>query len=232
MRPQDRLIFALDVPGLEEARRYVEALAGRVGVFKVGLELFTAAGPEAAREVARRAPLFLDLKLYDIPETVRRAAHEAAALGAAFLTAHAESERMLSAAVEGAPGVKVLAVTLLTSASAAEVQEDWGLPPEELVIRRARLAERAGCAGVVCSPEETAAVKRAYPGLLVVNPGVRPAWAAGRGDQRRLSTPAEAIRAGADYLVVGRPIRDHASPLQAAALIVEEIAAALGGPAA
>ncbi len=232
MRPQDRLIFALDVPGLEEARRYVEALAGRVGVFKVGLELFTAAGPEAAREVARRAPLFLDLKLYDIPETVRRAAREAAALGATFLTAHAESERMLSAAVEGASGVKVLAVTLLTSASAAEVQEDWGLSPEELVIRRARLAERAGCAGVVCSPEETAAVKRVCPGLLVVNPGVRPAWAAGRGDQRRLSTPAEAIRAGADYLVVGRPIRDHASPLQAAALIVEEIAAALGGPAA
>jgi orotidine-5'-phosphate decarboxylase len=139
---------------------------------------------------------------------------------------------MLSAAVEGAPGVRVLAVTLLTSASFEETQATYHLSPAELVLSRARLAERAGCAGVVCSPQETAAVKEACPKLLVVNPGIRPAWAADRGDQRRISTPAEAIRAGADYVVVGRPIRDHTSPRQAASLINEEIAAALKGPAA
>jgi orotidine-5'-phosphate decarboxylase len=126
----------------------------------------------------------------------------------------------------------VLAVTLLTSSSAQEAAELYRLGPEELVLARAAMAEGAGCAGVVCSAQETAAVKRAHPKLLVVNPGIRPAWAADRGDQRRVATPAEAIRAGADYLVVGRPIRDHSSPKEAARLIVEEISAALKGPAA
>jgi orotidine-5'-phosphate decarboxylase len=232
MEPKDRLIFALDVRDLEAARRYLEMLEGRVGVFKVGLELFMAAGPEAARRAADYGRLFLDLKLHDIPETVRRASRKAAELGAAFLTVHAESERMLAAAVEAAPHTRVLAVTLLTSSSAEETQAAYHLTPSQLVLARARLAERAGCAGVVCSSAETAAVKGACPGLLVVTPGIRPAWAAERGDQRRISTPAEAIRAGADYIVVGRPIRDHAMPAEAAALIVEEIATALKGPAA
>jgi orotidine-5'-phosphate decarboxylase len=232
MQPKDRLIFALDVPGLEEARRYLELLEGEVGVFKVGLELFLAAGPEAARLAAGYGRLFLDLKLHDIPETMRRSSRRAAELGAEFLSVHAESERGLAAAVEGAPHTKVLAVTLLTSSSPTEAGEVCGLGPGDIAVARARLAERAGCAGVVCAGNETARLKEVFPGLLVVNPGIRPAWAAERADQRRISTPAEAIRAGADYIVVGRPIRDHSSPRQAARLIAEEIATALKGPAA
>lgn len=232
MKPKDRLIFALDVADLAAARRYCELLEGEVGLFKVGLELFLSAGPQAVREVAGFGRVFLDLKLHDIPETVRRAARQAATLGAAMLTVHAESERLLAAAVEGAAHTRVFAVTLLTSTSAAEAGKLCPLTPSEIVLARAAMAQAAGCAGVVCAPTETARVKAAFPGLLVINPGIRPAWAAELADQMRVSTPAEAIRAGADYLVVGRPIRDHSSPRQAARLICEEIAAGLSGPAA
>lgn len=226
MEAKDRLIFALDVASLDEARRYLEMLSGEVGWFKVGLELFVAAGPEAARLVAGRGRLFLDLKLHDIPATVRRAAQAAASLGAAMLTVHAEGERLLSAAVEGAGGAKVLAVTLLTSTSAEEAASLFRLEAAELVVERARMAERSGCAGVVCSPQEAARVKAACPQLLVVTPGIRPSWAAEPGDQRRVASPAEALRSGADYLVVGRPISRHPNPREAARRVVEEIASA------
>jgi orotidine-5'-phosphate decarboxylase len=188
-----------------------------VGVFKIGLELWSAAGPEAVRRVreATRATLFLDLKLHDIPATVEGAARALRPLGPAMLTVHASGGKaMLEAAVRGAgPGFRVLGVTRLTSLSAS-IDE---------VTELARLAREAGCGGVVCSGAEARAVRQAVgPELRVVCPGVRPAGA-DVADQVRVMTPAAAIAAGADYLVVGRPIRDAADPLAAAAAIADEI---------
>jgi orotidine-5'-phosphate decarboxylase len=217
----DRLIFPLDVPSLEAALPWVERLREHVGVFKVGLELFSAAGPEAVLAVQRAggAGVFLDAKLHDIPNTVGGAARVLRDLRPAMLTVHASGGKaMLESAVRGAgPGVLVLAVTHLTSleASVAEVCE------------LARVAREAGCGGVVCSGHEAAAVRDAVgPGLRIVCPGVRPAGD-DAGDQARVMTPAQAIAAGADYLVCGRPIRDAADPVAAATRVADEIAAAL-----
>jgi len=226
LEAKKRLIFALDVADLNEAGRLVNLLREDVGLFKVGLELFTAAGPESGRLVAGSGEdnLFLDLKLHDIPETVRRAARAAAELGARFITVHAASEPMLEAAVEGAGEGKVLAVTLLTSAGTSEA---GGREPGEVVLERAGMAIGAGCTGVVCAAGEAALVKENFPSLIVVTPGIRPAWAADPSDQKRVATPAEAIVAGADYIVVGRPIRDSADPKEAARRIAEEISSVL-----
>jgi orotidine-5'-phosphate decarboxylase len=217
----ERLIFPLDVPSLDAALPWVERLRDYVGVFKVGLELFSAAGPEAVRAVQRAggAGVFLDVKLHDIPNTVGGAARALRELRPAMLTVHAAGGKaMLEAAVRGAgPGVVVLAVTRLTSleSSIAEVCE------------LARVAREAGCCGVVCSGHEAAAVRDAVgPGLRIVCPGVRLAGD-DPGDQARVMTPAEAIAAGADHLVCGRPIRDAADPVAAASRIADEIHAAL-----
>jgi orotidine-5'-phosphate decarboxylase len=206
---------------MEEARRLVELLKDDVGLFKVGLELFTVAGFDAARLVTESGRgLFLDLKLHDIPETVKRAAKAAADLEARFVTVHAASEGMLAAAVEGAGEDRVLAVTLLTSVG---TEEAGGRDPGEIVLERAGMAIGAGCTGVVCAASEASLVKENFPTLIVVTPGIRPAWAADPSDQRRVATPAEAIKAGADYIVVGRPIRDYTDPREAARRITEEI---------
>lgn len=217
----DRLIFPLDVDSLELALPWVERLRGSVGIFKVGLELFSAAGPEAVRAVraASGAGVFLDVKLHDIPATVEGAARVLRGIGPAMLTVHTSGGRaMLEAAVRGAgPDVRVLGVTRLTSlqASADEVCE------------LARLAREAGCGGIVCSGAEAAAVRKAIgPQLAIVCPGVRPAGG-DAGDQARVVTPAAAIAAGADYVVCGRPIRDAADPVAAADAIADEIARAL-----
>jgi orotidine-5'-phosphate decarboxylase len=219
---RDRLIFALDVPTLDEARAWVDRLAPHVGLFKIGLELFAAAGPEAVRAVAREEGpgLFLDLKLHDIPATVAGAVRAVRRLGGVrMLTVHVDGGReMLEAAVESAgEEICILGVTRLTSLAAA---------PEE-VAELALRAREAGCGGVVCSGAEVAAVRAAVgKRLRLVCPGVRPAGSA-PGDQTRVITPREAIRAGADYLVVGRPIRDAADPARAARAIAEEIASRL-----
>jgi orotidine-5'-phosphate decarboxylase len=173
-------------------------------------------------------PVFLDLKLHDIPATVEGAARSAAATGAALLTVHAAGgPEMVRAAVRGAgPGVRVLAVTVLTSLDAAAFEE-IGLagPPEAAVVRLARLAVGAGAGGLVCSPQEVAAVRAAVgPGPLLVVPGVRPAGAA-LGDQARVATPAQAVGAGADVIVVGRPLRDAPDPVAAARAIAAELPA-------
>lgn len=235
---KDYLVFALDVPGAAAAEPLVERLAGAVGMFKIGLELFVREGPAVTALVRRRggARIFLDLKLHDIPATVRRATAAAAALGVDFVTVHCgESPAMLQAAVAGAAGrVKVLGVTVLTSVGAADL-EAAGLRPElagdpgRLVLARAAMAEAAGCAGVVCAGHELGMLKRRFGDrLLAVVPGIRPAAGEVAGDdQRRVMTPAAAVAAGADYLVVGRPIRDAADPREAAARIVEQIAGAL-----
>lgn len=229
LRPaRDRLIFALDVPHGDQALALVDELAPYVGCFKVGLELFVAEGPELVREVSGRAPVFLDLKLHDIPATVAGAARAASRLGARYLTVHADlGARALAAAVEAAPETRILAITVLTSVAAVDlVASGISGTLQELVLHRARQAAEVGCAGLVCSGAEAAAVRAAQPSLEIITPGVRPQGAA-VGDQARVVTPAGAIGAGASALVIGRPLRDAKDRPAAALAILEEIAAAL-----
>ncbi|MEZ4402049.1 MAG: orotidine-5'-phosphate decarboxylase [Kofleriaceae bacterium] len=226
--PGNRLIVALDVADATAAA----ALAAHVGAaaswVKVGLELFIAEGPAvvaAARAGGHR--VMLDLKLHDIPETVGRAMAQAARLGAELLTVHAGGgRRMLEAAVAATVGTpaRVLAVTVLTSLTDAELAEVGAVGgAAALVSARAALAAAAGCHGVVASPEEAAAIRAAAPAdFLIVTPGIRPAGA-DAGDQRRIATPAAARAAGADLIVVGRPIRDAADPAAAARAIAVEL---------
>jgi orotidine-5'-phosphate decarboxylase len=224
---ENRICAALDFGAWKQAEPFARAIAPAVGMLKVGLELFVAEGPAVVRETAALGrPVFLDLKLHDIPNTVEGAARSAAATGASLLTVHASGgAEMIRAAVRGAGGrLRVLAVTVLTSMDAAAL-EAIGLagPPEAAVVRLARLAVDAGAGGLVCSPHEVAQVRAAVgPGPLLVVPGVRPPGAA-KGDQARVATPAEAVRAGADVIVVGRPLRDAADPAAAA----RDIAASL-----
>jgi orotidine-5'-phosphate decarboxylase len=225
---QNRICAALDFATWREAEPFARSIAPHVGLLKVGLELFTAEGPPAVRAAAALGkPVFLDLKLHDIPNTVEGAARSAAATGAALLTVHASGgPEMVRAAVRGAGGrVRILAVTVLTSLDGAAL-EKIGLagPPEAAVVRLAKLAVEAGAGGLVCSPHEVAAVRAAVgPGPLLVVPGVRPAGAA-LGDQARVATPEAAVRAGADVIVLGRPLRDAPDPAAAARAIAEAIA--------
>ncbi len=232
--PQKRIIFALDVASTAAALGLVDLVKDRVGVFKIGLELFTSVGPEVVRAVKERAPgcaIFLDLKFHDIPATIKGAVRSAGALGVEFVTAHcADGPEMLRAAVEG--GVKVLGVTVLTSLSEEELRAsglDTGMFATwaDLVLYRARMAARAGCVGVVCSGLEARSVKDELgEGFLVVTPGIRMGTDPS-DDQRRTTTPYEAVYNGADYIVVGRPIRNAADPARAAEEISEEIERAL-----
>jgi orotidine-5'-phosphate decarboxylase len=225
MTNRDRLCAALDFPTWEAAESFARAVAPEVGMLKVGLELFAAEGPFAVRAAAALGrPVFLDLKLHDIPNTVEGAARSAVASGASLLTVHASGgAEMIRAAVRGAgPLVRVLAVTVLTSLD-ADALDEVGIagPPTEAVVRLARLAVGSGAVGLVCSPLEVAAVRKALGAApLLVVPGVRPPGAA-KGDQARVATPAEAVRAGADVLVIGRPLRDARDPAAAARAIAE-----------
>jgi len=235
MKPaRERIIFPLDVPTLEEATPYIDRLTGYVGMFKLGLELFIRSGPEAVRAIRSKGNtgIFIDLKLHDIPETVKRAAAVLADLDVAFATVHCgESVNMLESAVQGAGGrVGILAVTILTSVSqedikAAGFSEPYASNLTELVMARAQTAKTAGCAGVVCSGFEANAIKNAFGhNFLAVTPGIRPDWdGTENDDQKRVMTPARAIKNGADYLVIGRPIRDAADPREAARKIADEI---------
>jgi orotidine-5'-phosphate decarboxylase len=225
---QNRICAALDFGSWREAEPLARTLAPHVGLLKVGLELFAAEGPAAVRAAAALGkPIFLDLKLHDIPNTVEGAARSAAATGAALLTVHASGgPDMVRAAVRGAGGkVRVLAVTVLTSLD-GDALGKIGLagPPEAAVVRLAKLAVEAGAGGLVCSPHEVAAVRAAVgPGPLLVVPGVRPAGAA-LGDQARVATPEAAVAAGADVIVLGRPLRDAPDPAAAAKAIAAGIA--------
>jgi orotidine-5'-phosphate decarboxylase len=227
MTPRDRICAALDFGTWADAEPFARAVAGEVGMLKVGLEMFSAEGPAAVRAAAALGPpVFLDLKLHDIPNTVEGAARSAARSGASLLTVHASGgPEMVRAAVRGAgAGMRVLAVTILTSMDDAALSA-VGLagPAESAVVRLAKLAVAAGAGGIVCSPLEVAAVRAAVgPEPLLVIPGVRPAGAA-RGDQARVATPAEAVRWGADVLVIGRPLREGGDPAARA----REIAATL-----
>jgi orotidine-5'-phosphate decarboxylase len=233
------IVFPLDVAGAEEAKQLVARLHEDVGMFKIGLELFIRSGPGLVQWMCANASagIFLDLKLHDIPATVRRAMQGIAELKVALTTVHCgESAAMLAAAVEGSQGkVGVLGVTVLTSVSAADLRvagyaEDKTADMGRLVLHKARMAKDAGCAGVVCSGHEAAKIKaRLGQDFLTVTPGIRPSWAGGgKDDQKRVMTPAQAVAQGADYLVIGRPIRDAADPVAAARRIAAEIEEEIG----
>lgn len=229
-----RLIVALDVPSAAAAEELVKRMEGTCPWFKVGMELFTAAGPAVVETLAARGhQVFLDLKFHDIPNTVAGAVRSAAALGARMMTVHAAGgPAMLAAAKAALDGVadapQLLAVTVLTSMDAAQLKATGGgRAPAAQVEVLAKMGLKAGIYGFVCSPEEVAALREltGAEGVLVV-PGIRPAGA-GAGDQKRLATPSDALGAGASYLVVGRPITQAAEPAKAAEAILEEMAKAL-----
>jgi orotidine-5'-phosphate decarboxylase len=233
---KNKLIVALDVETADEALRLVNMLRGNVGMFKIGSQLFTAAGPSLVSEIVNSgARVFLDLKYHDIPNTVAAAAIEAARLGVSILNVHAaggsEMMRRTAEAVaeyadaSGFTRPLVIAVTVLTSANEISLAEvGWNTNPEDLVRRLSLLAEASGMDGVVASPHEITVIRSTIkkPGFIVVTPGIRPVGSAS-GDQRRVTTPREAIIAGADYLVVGRPILEAEDPARAAQEILDEM---------
>ena len=234
LSPQDRIFVGLDTPDVDKAARIAKSLAGTVGGVKIGKELFTAQGPDGVRVAAGGAPLFLDLKFHDIPNTVAGAIRAAVHLRPKIVNVHASGGRaMMMAAAEAAREAaedldverpQVIGVTVLTSLDAADLAEvGQAGPPEAQVERLARLAQISGLDGVVCSPREIATLRRACgPDFLVVVPGIRPSWSAA-GDQKRVMTPSEAIAAGADHIVIGRPITAAEDPLAAARRIVAEL---------
>ena len=229
---KDRLIVALDVPSTEEARLLIEKIAPAVGIYKFGLELLYAGGAELAKELAEAgSKVFVDAKLLDIPQTVERATANIAGLGAAFLTVHGLDAKTLDAARAGRAGsnMALLAVTVLTSLDQDDLnQQGIDMTPQDLVLRRAMFAQEAGFDGVVASGHEAGPVRKATgPDFLIVTPGIRPAGGEAQ-DQARVTTPAMAIAAGADYLVVGRPITQAEDPQAAAESIVAEIEKAGG----
>lgn len=229
---RSRLIVALDVPDAAIAVASAQRLAGSVGMFKVGLQLFVAEGPNVVRTLRQRFPevdVFLDLKIHDIPNTMRGAIASARNLGARFVTVHAGSgvEHLKACVEEAGDDLGILAVTVLTSQDEQACKEAGHTrTAAELVEMRARCAAEAGCAGLVCSGQELERVNAAAPDLFKVVPGIRPAGSA-VGDQKRVMTPAMAIERGATHLVVGRPIMKAEDPAAAATQIVDEIASAL-----
>jgi len=225
---RERVIVALDVPDLAELDRLLDRLEGQPAFYKIGLELFIAEGERAVEAVRRRGGrLFLDLKLHDIPETVARAVTSAARIHADFLTVHTSGGyEMMRRASEAADGkIQLLGVTVLTSLLEEDLRADGiELTVSEMVHVRARVAARAGVSGLGCSPHEIEAALDVAPNLVLVVPGIRPSTGDGaaNGDQRRVGTPAEAFRRGADYIVVGRPIRDAREPAAAFAALVRD----------
>ncbi len=237
---KDYIIFPLDVPSIDAAREFVRLLSNHVGMFKVGLELFVRSGPDLVRWILESgtAGVFLDLKFHDIPATVFRAMAGVAGLGATFATVHCgENPAMLKAAVEGGNGkVGVLGVTVLTSVSKQDITEagfcpEYGKNLSSLVMKRAEMAKAAGCAGIVCSGQEVSAVKNRFGReFIAVTPGIRPLWdGVSADDQQRITTPAQAVINGSDYIVIGRPIRNAKDPRTAAERIADEITTAVNG---
>lgn len=236
-KPKDYIIFPLDLPTGDEAMKYVNLLKDEVGLFKVGLELFISQGPDILRAINEAAgnKIFLDLKLHDIPATVRRAFMVASSYAPEFVTVHCEQGggSLRDVAETNAGNTKILAVTLLTSLGSEDLKslgfkDEYVNSLSEMVLLKARIAKEAGCQGIVCSGHEVAKVKKELPDLIAVTPGIRPKWSLVDGDdQKRVVTPPDAVRNGSDYIVVGRPIRDAEDPADAARRVAEEIASAL-----
>jgi orotidine-5'-phosphate decarboxylase len=228
---RERVIVALDVSDSAAALEIAGALGDLVQWFKVGLELYLSAGNQIVHALkGRGCSVFLDLKLHDIPNTVAGAVRSAASAGADMLTLHASGgPAMLAAAAEAAAKLesapKLLAVSVLTSIDAAQLQSiGVSSSPAEQVLRLAGLASEAGISGLVASSEEVASLRASFPNFTLVIPGIRPAGSS-VGDQKRVATPEAAIRAGADYLVIGRPITQAADPVAAVRAILSEIEA-------
>lgn len=221
------IIVALDVESAAQARDIVRRLDDSVDFYKVGMELYAAAGPDFARElIAEGKQVFLDLKLYDIPETVKRAVAQVAQIGVKFLTVHAvESVMRAAVAGRGESGLQLLAVTVLTSLDQRDLTEmGYAGSIGDLVAKRARQAIECGVDGIVCSPMEVETVRRITgPGAVMVTPGVRSSGS-DPGDQKRVATPADAISCGADYLVIGRQITRSADPSAEVRKILSEVA--------
>jgi orotidine-5'-phosphate decarboxylase len=228
--PRDRLIVALDLPEVAAAEAMIARLGDSVTFYKIGYQLAYAGGlPLVGRLADAGKKVFIDLKLHDIGNTVARGVESLASLGATFLTVHAFPQTMQAAvAARGKTGPKILAVTVLTSYDEADVQAaGYRLGLAELVAMRARQAKELGIDGIVCSPEEASSLREIVSDqMCLVTPGIRPAGSAS-GDQKRIMTPARAIAAGSDYLVVGRPVVEAADPKAAAESIQAEIAKAL-----
>ena len=227
----ERLIFAVDLPTVTEARHFIDRLEGQVRFFKLGLELFMAGGIfELVDELRHRdARVFVDLKFFDVPATVARAVARLAERGATFATVHGNQSMMEAAAAAKGEQLKILAVTALTSLDRGDLDDlGFACDLDALVLSRARRALEAGCDGVVSSGLEVKRLRQEVDGrLVVVTPGIRPLDNRETDDQKRIVTPTEALQEGADYLVVGRPIRDAANPAKAAAAIQAEIRQAL-----
>ena len=228
LAPRERLIVALDLPSVEAAQTIVARLGDAVSFYKIGYQLAFAGGIDFARTLTGAGKqVFVDLKLHDIANTVAQGVKSVAQLGAAFLTVHAYPQTMKAAVEAREAGLRILAVTVLTSHDDADLAEaGYYAGVAELVARRAEQARAIGVDGLVCSGEEVARLRAIVgPKLALVTPGIRPAGAAA-GDQKRIATPTAAIAAGADYLVVGRPIIAAADPKAAAEAIIAEIAGA------
>jgi orotidine-5'-phosphate decarboxylase len=230
LTPRDRLIVALDLPSIASAEAMVVRLGDAVTFYKIGYQLAYAGGLPLVRQLAGAGKkIFIDLKLHDIGNTVARGVESVASLGATFLTVHAYPQTMKAAAeARAGSDLKILAVTVLTSYDDGDLHAaGYRLGVSDLVEARARQAEEIGIDGLVCSPEEASNLRRIVSHRMqLVTPGIRPAGAA-TGDQKRIMTPARAISAGADYLVVGRPVLEAADPKAAADGIVAEIVQAL-----
>ena len=229
MAARDHLIVGLDVPNIGEAEAIVKKLGSSVDYYKIGYQLVFAGGLEFARDLAREGKkIFLDMKLLDIDNTVASGVENIAKMGITMLTLHAYPKAM-RAAVEAAKGsnLRLLGVTVLTSMDEGDlIEAGYEYDPHTLVLRRAEQARRAGMGGIVCSAEEASAVRRVVgPDLAIVTPGIRPTGS-DPGDQKRVMTPSEAIRAGASHLVVARPIVKAPDPREAVASILAEIEAA------
>jgi orotidine-5'-phosphate decarboxylase len=238
----DKLIFALDAASFNEALTWIELLSGHVGMFKVGKELFTAAGPQVVRSIKQRnQKVFLDLKFHDIPNTVARAAEAAVKLGVDMFNVHASGgSRMIQETVKavqtltaGTGMIKpvILAVTVLTSLNDDDMREiGFERSAHAQVLHLANMAQKAGASGVVASPQDIAALRRELADdFIIVTPGIRSPGEGVKDDQKRTLSASEAIRAGADYIVVGRPIRTAKDPLEACKHFVSEIAEGMAG---
>ncbi len=237
-RAKDYIIFPLDVSTSKEALKYVDLLGDHVGLFKVGLELFISEGPEILKAIREKteAGIFLDLKLHDIPATVKRAFLAASKFRPYFVTVHCDEggEVLKSIAEDNPGGTKILAITVLTSLDQEKLKvlgydKKYVEDLSALVLLKAKLAKEAGCHGVVCSGHEVAMLKKELGDeLIAVTPGIRPAWSlVEQDDQKRIVTPEWAVKRGADHIVVGRPIRDAKDPADAARKVAEEVEAGI-----
>lgn len=239
MQAKDRIVLALDVDTAEEALRLVKKLSGHVGVFKIGMQLYNGLGPDIINRVHDLGgQVFLDLKLHDIPNTVASAARVITRLNTFMFNVHAAGGRdMMSQAAQAARSQAelleiapplLLAVTVLTSIGPKELTDDMlvtGLSVEELVVKWALMAQQSGIGGVVCSPQEIVPIRNACgPDFKIVTPGIRPLWSAAN-DQKRITTPRQALDQGADFMVIGRPIVQADDPVAAAQRIVDELEA-------